>query len=477
MRNSIIKNSFYNVLYQFLNLIFPFITSVYVARILGKEIIGDISYTQNYVVYFVAFVSSGLPTYGIREIAKIKNNREDSNKLFSELFLLNAVFTSIAIIAYFIFINVGSGLYSDIKLAYLFALLIILNYINVDWFYTGIEEFKFISIRSLIVKIILFICLLIFVRNRNDVYNYAIILCLGTGLNSVFNIIYIRKFVRLIFKNLNLIQHLPIIGILALNVFLDSLYSKSDITLLGIIKGNADVGIYTYAYKLPDIVMTTCVSVTAVFFPRLVEYYKENRSMFLDLINNGISIIFFITIPATLGYAAISNEIFLLLYGEEFKTAVPISCLLSLMIIVKCLGNLLAYQVIFCTGGEKQRIPIYCVAAVMNIILDVVFIPFCGAFGAAIASVFTEVALNVSLIVYEYKYVKFKFDVKNIGKSLCAGLIMLGCVVLLKTIIDNLVVRLIVCIICGFLAYVVCSVILKNEIVFLVRDKIKSRFR
>ncbi len=477
MRNSIIKNSFYNVLYQFLNLLFPFITSVYVARILGKEIVGDISYTQNYVVYFVAFVSSGLPTYGIREIAKIRDQREDSSKLFSELFFLNAIFTTIALAAYFVFIHAGRGLYSDLKLAYIFALLILLNYINVDWLYTGIEEFKFISIRSLIVKIILFTCLLIFVRSKSDVYKYAIILCFGTGLNSIFNILYLKKFVSLTFKNIQLTKHLPIIGILALNVFLDSLYSKSDITLLGIMKDNSDVGIYTYAYKLPDIIMTTCVSVTAVFFPRLVEYYKENRELFLDLINRGISIIFFITVPATLGYVAIAPELFGLLYGEEFISAVPVSRLLSLMIIIKCLGNLLAYQVIFCTGGEKKRVPVYCAAAILNILLDILLIRIMGAFGAAIASVFTEMALNISLIIFEYKYVKFKFDMKNIAKSILAGALMFACVLALKIPDIHVIAKLIFCISAGVLIYVACSILLKNEIIVLLKDKIRSRSR
>ncbi len=474
MRNSLAKNSIYNVIYQFLNIVFPFLTSVYVARLFGDSLVGEVAYSQNFIVYFVAIVSSGLPTYGIREIAKIRSDKASTNKLFSELFVLNGIFTSIALLLYFLFLAFFQFIIFDYKLAFIFSLQIFWNYINVDWFYTAYEEFKFITIRNAIVKCLLFFSVLLFVNELSDVYIYAFIICLGNGLNSICNIVYLKKYIRFTFTGLCCSVHIPIILLLAANVFLDSLYSKSDITMLGVMVDSSEVGIYSYAYKLPDLIMTVCVSLIYVFFPRLIQYYKEDYVKFSSLLDYGIKIVLFISIPAAVGYMLISSDLIYLLYGNEFLDSILVTKILSIMIIIKTLGNLLGYQLVFCTGDEKMRLPVYFAAAFINILLNFVMINFLGAAGAAISSVFTEILLNFSIILYEYKKVRFHFDYIFILKVIISTFAMVLLVLAVQMFIDYSVLRITLSVFLGVASYALINMILKNDIVYDFYKKIKK---
>ena len=136
-KKSLAVNSVYSVVYKLLNILFPLLTSAYTARILLPEGVGKVAYAQNIVQYFVIIAALGIPNYGIREIAKRQDSQRETNKEFSELILINTVSTTICVITYYTIVACIPYFFENKALHLVVGLTLVLNYINVDWFYQG----------------------------------------------------------------------------------------------------------------------------------------------------------------------------------------------------------------------------------------------------------------------------------------------------------------------------------------------------
>ena len=240
-QKSMVKNSIYNVIYTVVNLLFPLITSVYVARILLPAGVGKVAYAQNIASYFVTLASLGLPSYGVREFAKVQECSEEKNRLFIELILLNAISTTVAVIAYWKLV-IDHVEAADVRLYIASGVVILFNYINIEWFYRGVEEYKYITNRNLAVKILSTLALVLLVNTRQDFILYAWISSLGSGVNYLFNILYVRKFISIRFSGIRLKRHIKPLLAITLTVFLGTIYSKIDITMLGMLATEESIG-------------------------------------------------------------------------------------------------------------------------------------------------------------------------------------------------------------------------------------------
>ena len=465
---SLIKNCMYNIVYTIANIIFPFFTSVYVARILLSDGVGRVFYAQNIVSYFVIFATLGLPIYGIREISKLRKKRELLNKTFSELFLINIITTSFSILAYILLIFFSKIAKDDILLFYICGIQIFFNYFNVDWFYQGLEEFGYITTRSLLIKIISLIALFLFVKNREDYFFYALINVLATGGNYIFNIIHLKKYINFNFNEITIKKlkiHIAPLIVLAISIFFSTIYSQVDITMLGSITTEKEVAFYSYAHKIPEMIIMLSTSLTGVFLPRLSYYYKENRLKFNELVENGIKILSFISIPATFAFYVLIPQIIEVFFGSEFLPAVTTARVFSILIIIKSFGNLLCYQLIICSGNEKKRLPAYIVAGISNILLNTILIPIYGAVGAAIASLIAEILVNGIQIFSIRKEFDFKISYKSFIEAIVSSIIMLYGIYYINYIENILIIKFILNVLCGFLIYCITNILMKNEII------------
>lgn len=205
---SLAKNSIYNILYKCSNLVFPLIISAYVSRILFAEGIGKVSSAQNIVTYFTLLAALGLPTYGTKIIAACGENRLSRDKAFSELFIINLCSTLICSGIYCVIIFNIPYFYQRLDLSIVCGLAIVFNAINVDWFYQGREEYGYITIRNLIIKLISLISVFLLVKTVDDYIIYALILTLSKVANNIFNIVHLRKSVSITLQGINVIQHI-----------------------------------------------------------------------------------------------------------------------------------------------------------------------------------------------------------------------------------------------------------------------------
>ncbi len=394
--------------------LFPLITSMYVARILLAEGVGKVAYGQNVSSYFVLLATMGLPEYGIREIAKVRRDNEDCNKIFTELLIINAIFTIASTLAYGILVFAIPKFREDIVLFLFCGIQIVLNLFNIDWFYQGIEEYVYISIRSITVKALAFVAVLLIVRNRDDYIWYALIQSLAVTVNYFLNMIYSRKYVRFDFSNIELRRHMSHVVILAFSIFFAVAFWKIDITMLGTISTEAATGIYSNAHKITDIVIVLCTSISTVFMPRLSYSYMSDKKEFYRLLEIGIKILSFITFPIVIGMFVLAPYIMTVLFGDEFSIGFLTVRIFTILIIVKSFGNLLCYQLVIATGNEKKRIPAYAAAAVVNVILNAILIPKMAQNGAAIASVISEFVVNGYQIYAMRRLFNFSLPKKSI---------------------------------------------------------------
>lgn len=288
---SLTTNAIFNIIYRVLNVIFPLISATYVARVLLPEGVGHVSFAQNIVSYFTMLAALGIPSYGTREISKCRDDQNHTNRVFSELFIINAFSTLICLAVYTILIL--THFTSDLQLYLVCGLLIVFNFINIDWFYQGKEEYAYIAVRSSIIKILSILLLFVFVKDRTDYLNYALITCLATGGNYIFNVFHARKYVRFTLKNLEFKRHLQPIMYLVICVVAAELYSKVDTTMLGSSCSNQIVGFYTNAQKMTSLVITMATAISAIFLPRISYYFLKDRDKYNECISLGLKIISF----------------------------------------------------------------------------------------------------------------------------------------------------------------------------------------
>ena len=276
MKKSIKENYFYNLLFQILTLIIPLITAPYLSRILGVNGIGISSYTLSLVSYFILFGGIGISSYGQREIAMNRNDKNTYSKIFWELFILRIISNIISILCFIIFIIVTSEY--NLILGIL-IINILASMFDISWFYQGLEEYKFISIRNIVIKLIFTILIFIFVKEKDDLIIYILLNSMSLIISSLSLWIRLRKLITKIkIKELRVSSHFKQTLIYFLPQIAIQIYTMVDKTMLGVITGSQiENGYYEQAHKIVNMTLTVIISLNTVMSPRMSYLYKENK--------------------------------------------------------------------------------------------------------------------------------------------------------------------------------------------------------
>lgn len=475
MQKSLAKNSIYNIIYTVANLLFPFVTSIYVSRILLPVGVGKVASAQNIASYFVTLAALGLPSYGVREFAKVRDNKAERDKLFTELLLLNIISTTLAVVGFFILVFINAGFNGEWALYGACGLAIFFNYLNIDWMYKGLEEYGYITGRSLAIKGISLLALFLFVKTRQDYVAYALISSLATGGNYVFNVIHARKFVKIRLSGIKLIKHLKPVLLIACIIFLSSIYNKIDVTMLNMMATDESVGYYSYAQKTVNMVLTMANAVTAALLPRLSYYYENDREGFYRLLDKGFQILCLMTLPLAVGMALVAEQTVQFLYGEAFAPAVLTIQLMCPLILIKGFGDLFCYQLVYSAKSEKIILPAAASASVINVITNAALIPTLLQNGAVVASVISEFVTNAIQFIYMKKKVKFNVNWKSLIMGIISTAVMSVCVLGLMLLKLPNTIGLIVEVGCGALVYIVINLMMKNALMFEMIQKAKTK--
>lgn len=511
-QKSLSKNTIWYLLYNVLNIIFPLLTSIYVARVLLPDTIGQVYDAQNIASYFSVLAFLGIPTYGLREIAKTRGNKEERNRLFTELYIINLISTIIFSIAYVSVVFIVPEFRNNLALYLVAGIIIVINAFNINWLYEGLEEFKFESIRNLICKALSFVILVLFVKNDSNSLIFASILAIATGLNYLVNMLVHSKHAKFTFKNLNLKRHMkPILFLVAVNLAIE-IYTLVDTTMIARICGEVNkdqVAFYVNGNKIFKVFLQVVNTFTIVVVPRLTEYFQDKKQIdFNNLLSKTLRILIMIAIPLVVGIFFLGDLVIQILYSSDkssYETSGAVLKILSLSLIFSPIGYLLGSRVCLIAGKEKKMLLSVAVGAVLNVGLNFLLINLFqynnsiveflnshftheshvgfGEFGAAIASVISEIVVMIVYIAQGKKYFKLNGLFDDILKPILATNIMLCFLTVLNLInfnftnivLANQIIELVTKFIVGLLTYFISLFALQQKDVVYTLNKLKIR--
>ena len=476
--NSLFKNSVYYVMYRIINVIYPLLTATYVSRVLKPSGVGEAALAQNIVIFLVALAMLGIPNYGVRDISICKSS--SLNTLFSELFLINAISTTIISVIYIEVINVFD-MPINTKLYNIYGIILVLNIFNVDWFYQAKEEFKYITIRSAIVKLSSMLAIFTLVKDEEDICMYGLIFALAYAGNYVFNVVNLKRYIKFTFRNLHIKRHLRNIFVLGVTSISNEIYVMLDSLMLGVLATNTELGYYTNSIKLVRILINVVTAMGTVLLPRLSKIKEEKDSLLYNsILDRVVKILLWVTIPCTLGILLLAESINVVLFGNSFLAAADILKILSLLIIPRAFSNIML-QVLICLNKDTSTSKIYFSGMLINCMLNMILIPANGAQGAAAASVISEIYICFVLFHFAKHKIKVHINFQFIVSVIFAATIMTILVLAARNSMNVMecssFVILFINICIGVISYVVVSLILKNEIALFLTSKLIKKLR
>lgn len=283
---SVKKNFIYSSFLTCSSYVFSFLTFPYVTRVLGVNNIGICNFVDSIIQYFVIFSMMGVTTIGIREVAKYKDNRDGLSKVFSTLVSINLVFTFLSIVVLIICCFYIPKLQSYSQLVYVGIGRIIAGALLVEWLYTGLENFKYVTVRSLIVRVLYVLLVFLLVKDENDYILYFSLNVLSYVVNAALNWAYSRNYVTFSIKSIDVKKYIGPYIILGIYLILTNLYSTFNVMYLGFVSNDTEVGYYTTATKLYSIIMAVFTAFTSVMMPRMSSLVANNQMEDFNLNNS-----------------------------------------------------------------------------------------------------------------------------------------------------------------------------------------------
>lgn len=422
-----------NILLNGLNtvtgIIFPVITFPYAARVLLPEGIGAVNFLNSIVTYIVLLTSLGIPMYAVKEIAKYREEKAKRDKITIEIIILSTILCFIGYVGVWTLAKFVPQIHSQSSLFYILSLTILFNAIGVNWFYQGIEDFKFITIRAIVIRSLAAVALFIFVKDSSDLLIYGTIVVGSTVGNNIINFLHLRKYLNLYnlkFRELEISRHIkPSIQVFILNL-ITSLYIQLNSVMLGFMAGAEVVGFFTAGTKISHVGLIIISSIGTVLLPHCSHLIKTgDMNGFKSMIKKSLNVTLVLSLPMTIGLMVLAEPITLIFCGNEYYTAIPVLLLNAPVIIFVSLTNVMGIQILYPMDKIKLVILSVLGGAVMNIFFNIILIPPYGAIGAAIATLIAEFVVLFIQLTFGRSYYPFKIrDIVNLRYLL--GAIIMG---------------------------------------------------
>lgn len=478
-KKSLGVNAFLNGLRSALNLFFPLITFPYISRVLSVSGIGIYNFSNTYVGYFTLIAGLGITNYAVREGAKYREDQNKIDEFVSQIFSLNMVATIIAYLSLFASLLFFKNLRNYISCILIFSLQIIFTTLGTEWVYTIYEDYVYITIRSIIFKVISIILLFLLVRKPEDYLIYAAITVFSVVGSNLLNFIHARSFlhIRLTTKT-NWKYHLKPILVIFASVVAVTIYVSSDTTILGLLKNDYAVGIYSTSVKIYSMTQGILTALLTVTIPRLAFLWGQKRiSEYNQVLSKLIDSLGILVLPVAIGLMMLSREIILIIASKKYLPSVNSLRIISWAVIFSVFAWIFSYCVLIPVKREKLVLRNTIVTAIENIILNFIFIPFMSYDGTALSTVIAEFTV---MIMHGYScrdiirpVILKKKTLKNLFDSIigCLGIVVICLLcdfsfksVLLKTIFS---------VILSVIMYGAILVLLKNENMSSFLDKAK----
>lgn len=475
---SVRKNLLFSTVYQVLLLAAPLITAPYISRVLGPDNIGIYSYTYSIQTYFAMFAALGTISYGTREISRNRNDEKERSILFWEIELLTVVTTMICLMVWGIWICLNNQyqIYYIILSVNLLAVMF-----DISWFYMGIEQFQYIVRQNALFKLFSIVSLFIWVKDENDLGIYILIMALSVFLGNLSMWIYLPRFIKGIRINqIHIWPHFKETIIYFVPTVASSIYTVLDKTLIGAItKDTSENGYYEQATKIINMAKSLAfVSLNSVLESRMSYLFAEKKyDEIKQRTNQSLNYIFFMGIGIVFGLIGVASKFVPLFFGKGYDRVVVLLKLLGPIVLIIGISNCLGSHYYNPAGLRALSAKFLIIGSVVNLILNCIFIPYCGSAGAACASIIAELVITVLYVTKCKGFVKLKELWQYSWKRLLAGVLMLVVVTVVgnQTGVNVYAVGLQVG--AGILTYSISLLLLKDDFVIGFIKGIFTKFR
>ena len=473
-------NFIMNFILTLSNFIFPLITFPYVSRILQASGLGKVGVATSIIVYFSMIAMMGIPTYGIKACAKIRDDSYKLTKTVYELLILNTIFLAFALTLLLLSVIFFDKLYIDKELYIILAFSMLFNVLGIEWLYKALEQYSYITIRSIFFKIASLILLFIFVKESNDILPYAMLTVLasvGAGILNFYNLRKIITLYKITFKQLEITKHIkPSFTFFLLTISI-TIYVNLDSVMLGFMTNDANVGYYSAAVKIKQILVSLVTSLGAVMLPRLAFYYEQKRfDEFKALVKDALDFILIVSLPLTIYFTLYAKDAILLLSGESFLASVEPMQIIMPTVFFIALSNLMGWQILVPMDREKQIVFSTIIGAVIGGIINFFAIPHLGVNGAAIANLCAECAVVIVQVVLLRKFIFPILAKINIWRMLMALLISTWIVLIVSFNLSEFI-NLLLSSILFFGCYLVSLLILKEPVVYQIFSSVLNKIK
>ncbi len=477
MKNSIKLNGLLNVIKKCCNIILPLFIFPYISRVLGPTNYGKYSFANSIVTYFMLAALLGVETYAVREGARIRNDRKKIDQFISEVFSINLLSMVISMVVMFIIIGINGKLNNYKDPILILSLMIPCAVLGREYINIIFEDYIYITVRYIVIQIIGLIAIYVFVKNPEDYLVYTIIYMLTNSLGYIINLVYTHKYCSFkITRRLKLKKHLIPILILFCGQLAITIYVQSDITMLGIFQSDKEVGIYTITSKVYMLIKGMVNALTTVAIPRISYYLGEHKMQeYENFSNKLLNYIILLLVPLTLGLILFSNNILYIIGGERYMVGNQALNLLSLSLLFAVISGFLCNGIMISNRKEKDFLFVTALSAILNIILNLFFIPKVGMLGAAITTLISEILVFFLALKATKKYLKIKIDKQHIFSILIAGVVVVIISIICKKMMDNIIEQLVIAMILSCIAYFGVLAVLRNKIVIDTLNLLFSR--
>lgn len=473
--SSLKKNLAYNVAYQILVIILPLITAPYVSRVLGADGLGTYSYIFSIVTYFGLFGMLGIANHGNRSVALVRDNRQKVSEAFSNTYIIQLCTTVIALLLYFLFIYCWFS--GDKTIAYIESIIVLSYVLDITWFFFGLEQFAVTVTRNAIIKIATVVAIFIFVRSREDLWIYALIMSCGILFSQIYLWLRIRKYADFCKPSWSQVKsNIKPVLMLFIPAIAYSIYKLLDKVMLGAMSSMSQVGLFDNAEKIINIPSSLITAFGTVMMPRITVLLgtgDEHRISYL----NKISVRYFtlLVVGAAFGLAGICNVLAPVYFGSEFVGSAPIIAGLGFSLIFVTWANVIRTQYLIPNKLDKPYVISSVIGALANLAVNIILIPKFAGIGAMIGTIIAEFTVFfVQLILVRRSFPMSQY-LQPVLFLFPIGMIMFAVVYWIGAYMGNTIITLIIQILVGGFLYLSGSMVYLKVIHDEFFEKLTSR--
>ena len=461
------KNFIYSSILTVSKYLFPLIVYPYVSRTLGLSNIGIVNFIDNLVNYFVLISMMGITTVGIREIAAARDEKKRLSKTFISLLTLTAITTVIAIAVLWLAMYIVPKLTPYRDLLYVGLIKLVFNLFIMEWFFMGIEDFKYITNRSIFVKCLYVVAIFLFVKTASDYKIYYMISAATVIVNALINLMYVRKFVHFSIRDIDIRPFYQAFLIMGVYVLLTNVYMMLNPVWLGFVTDTDEVGYFTTATKLHNIIMAVLLSFANILFPRVSYLLAEGKKKeFWKKINIAFDAIFLFAFPTIVFIMAVGPELLHFIVGNGFEGSyLPLRIITPLVLIIG-IEQILVIQILMAMRQDNTVFRNSIIGAVTALLLNILLTSHLGAVGSAIVWVNAECIIMFASMYAIFKKYQYTMPYKRVLSYTISYLPLLFLSLLFRHYIDKEI--LLLCVVAAFTiiyAGIIELFVLKNIVV------------